>query len=65
MKVIIELEISDCKKCPHFEYKGTSWGEDVYVCNKLDREVSGDGIHDSCPYIKSTMEKLWNKNYKQ
>lgn len=25
MKVIIELEISDCKKCPHFEYKGTSW----------------------------------------
>ena len=60
MKVIIELEIENCKDCPHFQYEGTQFDEDVYGCTKTQHIVSEDGIPNDCPYIETTMEKLRN-----
>lgn len=58
MKVIMEIEIENCKECPCYSYRGTSWSEDVYVCTKTGNEVNGDGIPNSCPLIESTIERL-------
>jgi hypothetical protein len=58
MKVIIELEVENCKDCPNYNYEGTSWSEDVYTCKKTKCEVNGEGIPSNCPFIESTMEKL-------
>ena len=35
----MEIEIENCKECPCYYYKGTSWSEDVYVCTKTKNEV--------------------------
>lgn len=61
-KVIIELEIENCSDCPNYNYEGTSWGEDIYTCKKLNCEVNGKGIPSNCPFIESTMEKLHQHN---
>ena len=62
MKITVELEIENCKECPHYNYEGTSWSEDVYACKKTNSEVDGDGIPNDCPFIKSTLEKLQQKS---
>ena len=62
MKVIMEIEIENCKECPCYSYQGTCWSEDVYVCAKTGQEVSGDGIPNGCPLIESTIEMLMRKN---
>lgn len=58
MKVIVELEVENCKECPHYSYEGTSWSEDVYLCLKTDKEVSGDGISKECPFIETTLDRI-------
>jgi hypothetical protein len=58
MKVIIELEVENCKDCPNYTYEGTSWSEDVYTCKETKYEVNGEGVPSNCPFIESTMEKL-------
>jgi len=57
-KVIMEIEIQNCKECPCYSYQGTSYSEDVYICTKNNREVDGYGIPDYCPLIESTIERL-------
>lgn len=57
MKVIVNLEVENCKDCPHYEYGGTSWSEDIYTCNKTGKEVESNGISMHCPFIP-TMETL-------
>jgi hypothetical protein len=57
MKVIVNLEVENCKDCPHQEYGGTSWGEDFYICKKSGLEVENEGIPSNCPFIP-TMDKL-------
>jgi hypothetical protein len=61
MKIIIEIEIENCRDCPNYSYGGTSFSEDVYICNKINREVCGDGINSNCPFIESTIDKLREK----
>jgi len=58
MKVIIELEVENCKDCPNFQYEGTQFDEDVYGCTRLQHLVGEIGIPNDCPYIESTMQKL-------
>lgn len=57
MKVTVKLEVENCKDCPHYEYEGTSWDEDIYTCKKTGKEVESNGISHSCPFIP-TMNKL-------
>ena len=62
MKVTIEIEVDKCSKCPFYIYGGTSWGEDIYLCDKTGSELlSCNSIPNWCPFIESTMEKLRNK----
>lgn len=58
MKVIVEQEVENCKECPFYEYGGTTWSEDFYICKKIEREVDGDGIDSRCPFIETTMERI-------
>lgn len=57
MKVIVNLEVENCKDCPHYNYEGTSWSEDIYTCNKTGKEVEPNGVSQTCPFIP-TMDKL-------
>lgn len=63
MKVIVNLEVENCKDCPHYNYEGTSWSEDIYTCNKTGKEVEPNGVSHSCPFIP-TMDKLLESYYK-
>lgn len=58
MKVLVQIEVEDCKNCPYYEYGGTSWGEDFYTCKKSDIEVEPNGVPNNCPFIPSTDELL-------
>ena len=57
MKVLVSLEVENCKDCPHYNYEGTSWSEDIYTCNKTGKEVEPNGVSHTCPFIP-TMDKL-------
>jgi hypothetical protein len=63
MKVIVSLEVENCKDCPHYDYGGTNWGEDMNVCKKTGKEIEPDGVSHNCPFIPS-MEKLMESYHK-
>lgn len=63
MKVIVELEIDKCSDCPHCNYSGESWGEEIYVCKKENDKSMFDtqSIPQWCPLIEKTIEILRKK----
>lgn len=61
MKVIVESEVENCGSCPHYQYVGESWGEEIFECVKTGIEVNPNKIDGNCPFIESTFEKLQRK----
>lgn len=49
--IIIPVKIHNCKECPFYNYAGSDWSEDIFVCEELEVEVSENGIDHRCPYL--------------